>query len=112
LYTKIQTLEKLKQIQANLVNIDTQIQEISKKHVPEINVNFDALKQQVKLLEDLIHLEASLNLVNTALKNYETETVKLDLGIARTGKEWGELLRELKICPICKQPTDNVKDIE
>lgn len=106
---KQRSIRELVTIQQQLQNVEKQITQISNTAIPSINVDFDRVTEHSKYLNKLKQCYVQYDTISHAILDAERrqqEYAQLDIELTQQLKN---VLHELKICPVCKQSTANIK---
>ena len=101
---KVNTQSYLQQLKDDLQNIDNKIGAIIPSK--EIHVDFTQSTQLIESLAHLLTIQIQLKHVDEQISGINLEQCSQDIEAAEI--EWQNLLIELKICPVCKQPITQV----
>jgi len=99
------TLDKLRNLKEdlNIVVEEGKKQRLHFNSLPNIDVDFQGIHTSLYTLGRLQELHQKLNSINTQIEDIASKDY--DDIIHSAQQEWVTLLKELKICPTCKQPT-------
>jgi hypothetical protein len=82
---------------------------------PEIEVNLDDIYLKIAELKDLKDtftyvkdLQNKLSLYNTQISNINL--TEFNIKLSEKQQEWVTLLKNIRVCPICKQSTQNIEE--
>jgi len=99
-------LEQIKMLNTKLLTLNVAIRNVENKIIPDIKTDFNLLRKKIIQLDNIKKLSNQLYQLNLKLSAINIE--KLSREIEEKNREWVFLLRELKVCPTCKQTTTNV----
>ena len=106
--TTLQMLSRLQELHVKLNAVEKQTTLLeSKKFDAVIQVDFQAMHITLQTLGRLQELHSKLSNIETQTTLLESK--KFDDDIQKAQQEWTTVLKELKICPVCKQSTLKVK---
>lgn len=102
---ELTTLNKLRSLKEdlNIVVEEGKKQRLHFDSLPNIDADFQGIHTSLYTLDRLQELYQKLNSINTQIEDIASKDY--DDIIHSAQQEWVILLKELKICPTCKQPT-------
>jgi hypothetical protein len=103
-------LQNLKDLNTKTLTLDVAIRNLESKIIPIIDVDFNILRSKSLRLETFKNLNNTLNQINSkiSLINVEQFTEQVE----KMENDWVLLIRELRICPTCKQATTHVGECD
>lgn len=101
----IQRLKTLQKLQNDLNDVDIKITQFST--ISNISIDFNAMYKNIQKLSRLQTCQAELKIIDSQI--ISANVIDFDVKIDEAQKEWTTILTKLKICPVCKQSTVNMK---
>jgi exonuclease SbcC len=101
--------QELENLQNRLIDIDTRISQLISTIPKEISINLDCIINQQVQIQELENLEKIYIELISKITATEKEQLSRGQELQQLQQEWITTLRELKICPTCKQSTEHVK---
>jgi len=108
LYGDLRILNRLQELYVKLTNTNSEIEKLDRAILPEISVDFSCIMDRMQTVKKVQNLADELSRISRQVEVLSGK--EFDIIIQEAQQEYTTLLRGLKVCPVCKQSTEHIKE--
>lgn len=107
---KLRRFEELIRLQQQLQQVESELHQITVTTPDEIVVNFNSVIENQKILFELLNLQDNYNDICNQIVHTEAQHTENANTLIILKQKWVDTLKQLKICPTCKQSTEHMEN--